>query len=112
MKYNKFGHHDPDGRIYVLAEEARAIRSGEKEPEPLVIRAEMGECITITFQNQLDPPETRAFFKDSTTLSMHTHFVGFDVLGSDGVVVGYDYMQGNKAPQKNSQGDIVKKEKK
>ena len=102
VKYNKFGHHDPDGRIFVLRDEAKAILDGEKEPEPLILRAEMGECIQITFQNLLDPPENENFpvFEESTTLSMHTHFVGFDVLGSDGVVTGYDYMQGNKAPIK------------
>jgi hypothetical protein len=101
--YNKFGHHDPFGRIYVLAEEAEAILNGEKEPEPLVLRAKMGECITTTFQNNLTIPGPVGgpdVEEDqlNTRLSMHIHFVGYDVLGSDGVVVGYDYMQGAKAP--------------
>jgi hypothetical protein len=103
--YNKYGHHDPFGRVYVLAEEAAPILSGEKEPEPLVIRAKMGECVTTTFQNNLTipgpvggPAVGQEPEQVNTRLSMHVHFVGFDVLGSDGVVVGYDYMQGAKAP--------------
>ena len=99
--YNKFGHHDPFGRVFVLAEEADAILNGSKEPEPLVIRAEMGECITTTFENRLTeqgPGFDESTGQLNTRLSMHVHFVGFDVLGSDGVVVGYDYMQGAKAP--------------
>ncbi|MGD1837792.1 MAG: hypothetical protein ACPKPY_07010, partial [Nitrososphaeraceae archaeon] len=94
--YNKFGHHDPDGRIYVLDEQKEQILNGSKEPEPLVIRAELGECIEITFNNLLEPP---AGFDEGTTLSMHPHFVGFDVLGSDGTPVGYDYFQANRVDQ-------------
>lgn len=98
IEYNKYGHHDPDGRIYVLKDQWEAIKNGDIRPEPLVLRAELGDCIEITMTNRLTPP---AGFVDqtnnlSTTLSMHPHFVGFDVLGSDGVTVGYDYHQANK----------------
>jgi hypothetical protein len=99
--YNKFGHHDPYGRLFVLAEEADDIINGKKEPEPLIMRAEMGDCITMTLENKLTkegPGFDETTGQTNTRISMHTHFVGFDVLGSDGVVVGYDYMQGVKAP--------------
>ena len=36
-----------------LAEEADAILNEEKEPEPLILRAEMGECVTVNFENRL-----------------------------------------------------------
>ncbi|MFB5600512.1 MAG: hypothetical protein ACE5SW_09830 [Nitrososphaeraceae archaeon] len=96
VTYNKFGHHDPDGRIFVLEDELEEtlekILAGELI-EPLIIRAELGECVTTTFKNMLTPEPG---FDESTTLSNHIHFVGFDVLGSDGVDVGYDYFQGSR----------------
>ncbi|MDR4510595.1 MAG: hypothetical protein MRJ93_02685 [Nitrososphaeraceae archaeon] len=98
VKYNEFGHHDPDGRIFVLVDEIdktrEAILNGDPV-EPLIIRAALGECVTTTFINMLDPEPG---FNQSTTLSNHIHFVGFDVLGSDGVDVGYDYFQASRAP--------------
>ena len=106
--YNKFEHHDPFGRIFVLAEEADAILNGEKEPEPLILRAEMGECVTVNFENRLTqqgpvggPAVNEETAQENTRLSMHVHIVGFDVLGSDGVVTGYDYMQGAIGPLDN-----------
>lgn len=92
--YNKAGWHDPQGRLYVLAEDEEAVLKGEKEPEPLVIRANAGECIRINFTNKL--PEiiggnafqlvTRAYES-----SIHIHLVKFDPLVSDGGNVGWNY---------------------
>ena len=45
--YNDQGWHDPEGRLYVLAEDEKAVRSGKKKPEPLVIRANAGEVDTL-----------------------------------------------------------------
>ena len=68
----------------------------------------MGECITVNFENRLTqqgtvggPGVIEETAQENTRLSMHIHIVGFDVLGSDGVVTGYDYMQGTKGPQDN-----------
>ena len=34
-------------RLYVLAEDEEDVLSGRKEPEPLVIRANAGECYSF-----------------------------------------------------------------
>lgn len=55
ITYNKAGDHDPHGLMYALEADENAIRTGKKQPEPLVIRANAGDCLTITFKNNLDP---------------------------------------------------------
>ena len=92
--YNKQGWHDPEGRIYCLAEDEEAIRSGRKLPEPLVIQANAGDCIRINFTNKL--PEIaggNAFQLVTRTYesAMHVHFVKFDPLCADGGNVGWNY---------------------
>lgn len=97
LVYNSEGWHDPEGRFYVLAEDEEDIRAGRKQPEPLVIRANAGECIKIRFTNKL--PETlggNAFQLVTRTYEagMHVHFVKFDPLASDGGNVGWNYDTG------------------
>lgn len=92
--YNKQGWHDPEGRLFVLAEDEEAVRSGKKEPEPLVIRANAGECVRINFTNKF--PETlggNAFQLVTRTYEAgnHIHFVKFDPLVADGGNVGWNY---------------------
>jgi hypothetical protein len=55
ITYNKVGDHDPNGLMYALAADEQALRTGKKQPEPLVIRANAGDCLTIDFTNKLDP---------------------------------------------------------
>jgi manganese oxidase len=55
IQYNDSGDHDPNGLMYALAEEVDDLRSGTKEPEPLVIRVNAGDCIEIELTNELDP---------------------------------------------------------
>jgi manganese oxidase len=57
--YNSDGVHDPDGLMYVLEEDRAAVESGAKEPEPLVIRANVGDCIEVTLNNRLDPTKMK-----------------------------------------------------
>lgn len=94
LVYNSQGWHDPEGRLYVLAEDKEDVLAGRKEPEPLVIRANAGECIRITFTNEL--PEVlggNAFQLVTRTYesSTHIHFVKFDPLVADGGNVGWNY---------------------
>lgn len=84
LVYNDHGDYDPDGKVFVLEEDAEAVLEGEMMPEPLFIRANVGDCIELNFTNELD-------IDGGTTI--HTHFVGFDPLGSDGFANGYNYDQ-------------------
>ena len=55
LTYNRFGWHDPQGRFFVLKEEIEQVgtldeylakvESGEICPEPLVLRANAGDCV-------------------------------------------------------------------
>ncbi|GAJ99810.1 hypothetical protein JCM19055_2852 [Geomicrobium sp. JCM 19055] len=95
--YNKEGWHDPEGRMFVLAEDEEDIVAGRKVPEPLIIRANQGECIHVKFTNKL--PETlggNAFQLVERTYEagLHIHFVKFDPLVSDGANVGWNYDSG------------------
>lgn len=47
------GFQKSNGRIYVLAEDEQAVRGGSKPPEPLVMRANIGEVVRVNFTNKL-----------------------------------------------------------
>ncbi|MDX1659243.1 MAG: multicopper oxidase domain-containing protein [Nitriliruptorales bacterium] len=51
---------DP-GRIFATAATADAIENGDRPPEPLVLRATVGDCLEIELTNQL--PDTHASFR-------------------------------------------------
>jgi len=59
---NRFGDHDPSGMMYVLEENLDAVRAQETSPlprvstglgddpiQPLVIRANLGDCVKVIF---------------------------------------------------------------
>jgi hypothetical protein len=60
---NRFGDHDPQGKMYVLGKDVAAVRAQEKSQhvsiglkdndpiQPLVIRANLGDCVEIAFAN-------------------------------------------------------------
>lgn len=83
LVYNDAGDFDPDGKVFVLEDHLDAVLDGEMMPEPLFIRANVGDCIELNVRNELE---------EGT--STHVHFVGFDQLGSDSATVGYNYDQG------------------
>ncbi|ARU62038.1 copper oxidase [Tumebacillus avium] len=92
--YNKEGWYDPHGRLYVLAEDEADVRAGRKPPEPLVIRANAGDCVRLTCTNKT--PEViggNAFQLAIRTYeaATHIHFVKFDPLVADGANVGWNY---------------------
>ena len=95
--YNEAGWHDPEGRLYVLAEDEQAVMTGAKEPEPFIIRANAGECIELTFTNKIPRtlgPSAFQVFSETPFCGMHVHFVKFDPLVADGANVGWNYFSG------------------
>jgi hypothetical protein len=67
--YNRFGAFDPAGMIYALERDVRPINGttispgnvrlrSDKRPRPIVLRANEGDCLQVTFKNMLTP--TRA----------------------------------------------------
>lgn len=89
--YNKYGDHDPNGLLYVLKKDAKRIREAAlrnyslevpqpyKEVKPLVIRANVGERVIISFSHSLN-----------RSLSIHVLGMDYDVQTSDGADVGFN----------------------
>jgi FtsP/CotA-like multicopper oxidase with cupredoxin domain len=81
---------DGDGQIFVLNEDKQAVESGAKQPVPLVLRSDVGDCLAITLTSEL--AETAENHQHSK-VNMHTHFVQFDPQASDGVITGLSFEQ-------------------
>lgn len=89
--YNKYGDHDPNGLLYVLKKDAKKVREAAfknfhmmppqpaKEVEPLVIRANVGDQIKVSFTHSL-----------KRDLSIHVQGLRYDVQTSDGASVGFN----------------------
>jgi manganese oxidase len=65
---------DPNGVVYALTSDVSAIKAGQKKLEPLVLRANVGDCVQLTLRNGLDESSTlyggrRAGFDLSKLLS-------------------------------------------
>lgn len=62
--YNKYGDHDPNGKMYVLKQYERKIKEAiKKNPykpidlvQPLVIRVNVGDTVEINFKNKTKEP--------------------------------------------------------
>jgi manganese oxidase len=90
IRYNS-ADEDPDGQIYVHAEDKAAVLSGSMPAKPLVLRANQGDCIDVTLTSQL--LEESDMDGVHSKVNMHIHLVQFDPLGSDGLVSGFNYEQ-------------------
>ncbi|AKJ03206.1 multicopper oxidase [Archangium gephyra] len=51
LPLNPHGDHMPRGLMYILEEDLPALQ--EREPQPLVLRANAGECLVLRFTNRL-----------------------------------------------------------
>jgi FtsP/CotA-like multicopper oxidase with cupredoxin domain len=70
----------PNGRIYVLNAEIDAVRNATKAIEPLVIRANAGDCLTVVLTNAMtDQPA-----------SFHVDAASLDARGSLGITLGFN----------------------
>lgn len=105
--YNDFGWHDPQGRFFVLREEIEKagtldeyleqVECGKIRPEPLVIRANAGDCIEIRFTNLLPEFIEASPFQLRTLtdiIGYHIHLVKFDTIVSDGAANGWNNIAG------------------
>ena len=105
--YNHFGWHDPQGRFFVLKEELerhggldsyiRKVECGEICAEPLVIRANAGDCIEIRLTNLLPEYLEKSAFQLRTLtdiVGFHIHLVKFDTIVSDGAANGWNNIAG------------------
>lgn len=84
--YNDQGDVDPRGMVFAHAENADAVRDGEVNPPSLVLRANRGDCVDVTLTSQL--PENPG---QNRKVNIHTHLVQFDMLATDGSIVGFNY---------------------
>ena len=70
------------GRMFVLEENRTAVQSGDMEPEPLVIRANDGDCVTVNFTNYSSQPA-----------SFHVDAPQVDPRSSLGITIGFNNRQ-------------------
>ena len=107
LTYNRYGWHDPQGRFFVLKEELerhggldayiRKVESCKIRVEPLVIRANAGDCIEIRLTNLLPEYIEESPFQMRTLTDIvgyHIHLVKFDTIVSDGAANGWNNIAG------------------
>ncbi|MDT4962857.1 MAG: hypothetical protein QOF87_2504 [Pseudonocardiales bacterium] len=87
MPLNRFGDHDPKGRMYVLTNRIAAVRTEEASQkvsiglrddaiQPLVIRVNEGDCLSINYTNS----------SDGGDFGVHVDGLAFDVASSGDAV--------------------------
>jgi hypothetical protein len=87
---------DPLGALDVLAADKDAIYAGTKtyagvtHPESLAIRANIGDCIAVTYTSELTDGNAELPYSKT---NIHIHHVQFDTQASDGVISGFSFEQ-------------------
>jgi hypothetical protein len=103
---NAFDIADPNAIIFVNDVDIPALQSGGVRPEPLILRAAAGDCISVTLSNKLPavvpegdswnevPPIVNKFnfnqIRTSNRVGLHPQLVGYDPATSDGANVGFN----------------------
>ncbi|MGH7166620.1 MAG: hypothetical protein ACREIS_13970, partial [Nitrospiraceae bacterium] len=82
---------DKNGLIYVLHEEEAAIRANDDLKYPLVVRANIYDCVDWTLTSEWEDDDYTNF--QSSKINTHFHFFQFDNQSSDGVITGMSYEQ-------------------
>ena len=108
LVYNaRAGISDPSALMYVHESHVAALRAGTMAPEPLVLRANAGDCIKVTLVNRLpanqpvpDQPGDAELpriaqmnaddLSPSHRVGLHAAMLSYDVRNSDGTHVGYN----------------------
>ena len=107
ITYNRYGWHDPQARFFVLKEELerhgglesyiRKVEQQQINVEPLVIRANAGDCIELHTTNLLPEFIEESPFQMRTRTDIvghHLHLVKFDTIVSDGSANGWNNIAG------------------
>lgn len=107
IPFNRWGDRIPGGEIYALQSDKAAIRNwsvplaanptadpaGNRRlrPRPLVLRANVGECVEVHFTNELDDNPNNAEGQPARPrASMHVNGAAYDASTSDGGAVGFN----------------------
>lgn len=105
LQLNGFGDHDPHGIMYATAADYEAIKDGTEQPEPMVLRAHVGDCVEVTLTNQLPqnmdqhtnhaevPVDPGGDWPNANRVSLHSQLDGVEVQRSDGATVGVNWGQ-------------------
>ena len=98
---NKVGWHFNQERIIVLDSDVEATMSGERAPEPFVMRANSEDCVEFYHTNRVPHIYEGDDFQVTTPtdiIGQHIHLVKFDVTSSDGSANGWNYEDGTFSP--------------
>jgi hypothetical protein len=82
---------DKYGLIYVIDEEIEAVRADPAIAYPLVIRANVYDCVDVLLSSEWDDDDFTNF--QMSKVNIHPHFFQFDNQASDGVISGFSYDQ-------------------
>jgi len=82
---------DKYGLIYVIDEDMAEVKADPKKAIPLVIRANVYDCVDILLSSEWDDDDFTNF--QMSKLNIHPHFFQFDNQASDGVISGFSYDQ-------------------
>ncbi|HEX8501288.1 MAG TPA: Ig-like domain-containing protein [Pyrinomonadaceae bacterium] len=114
ITYNqRFGLKDPAGIVFVQRDDVAAVKAKTRKLEPLVLRANAGDCINVELTNRLPldaavpMPDYEAWnfmpmivpnfnlnqVRASKEVSLHPQLVEYDVRTSDGANVGLNDRQ-------------------
>ena len=82
---------DKYGLIYVIDEEMAEVKADPKKAIPLVIRANVYDCVDVLLSSEWDDDDFTNF--QMSKVNIHPHFFQFDNQASDGVITGFSYDQ-------------------
>lgn len=84
------GVTDPDGALFVQAQDKADVYAHRQPSEPLALRANIGDCVFNTLTSELKDGGNEVPF---SKVNVHIHHVQFDTQASDGVISGFSYEQ-------------------
>ena len=82
---------DKYGLIYVIDEDMAEVKADPKKAWPLVIRANVYDCVDVLLTSEWDDDDFTNF--QMSKVNIHPHFFQFDNQASDGVITGFSYDQ-------------------